>query len=127
MNAAALPADTAEHATTGPSAGGPAPKRIVVAYGFWIFLISDIIIFASLFASYAVLAAAILKAREISPNRSKLLPSIFIGSLNPTPSVVAAYAQGAPVAARHGVRVAGARWTQALQAALHSALVLAIS
>jgi cytochrome o ubiquinol oxidase subunit III len=32
-----------------------ASKRIVVAYGFWIFLISDIILFAALFATYAVL------------------------------------------------------------------------
>ncbi len=30
-------------------------KRIVVAYGFWIFLISDIIVFAAFFATYAVL------------------------------------------------------------------------
>src|SRR5262249_12545310 len=30
-------------------------KRIVVAYGFWIFLISDIVMFSVLFASYAVL------------------------------------------------------------------------
>ncbi|HTV94730.1 MAG TPA: cytochrome (ubi)quinol oxidase subunit III [Steroidobacteraceae bacterium] len=34
---------------------GPAPVRIVVAYGFWIFLLSDIILFSALFASYAVL------------------------------------------------------------------------
>jgi cytochrome o ubiquinol oxidase subunit 3 len=39
----------------GRSDGGPAPKRVVVAYGFWIFLLSDIIMFATLFASYAVL------------------------------------------------------------------------
>lgn len=32
-------------------------RRIVVAFGFWIFLISDIIIFAALFATYAVLSA----------------------------------------------------------------------
>ena len=32
-----------------------ASKRIVVAYGFWIFLISDIILFAAFFATYAVL------------------------------------------------------------------------
>jgi cytochrome o ubiquinol oxidase subunit 3 len=32
-----------------------ASKRIVVAYGFWIFLISDIILFSALFATYAVL------------------------------------------------------------------------
>jgi len=37
------------------SEAGPAPKRIVVAYGFWIFLLSDIVMFAALFASYAVL------------------------------------------------------------------------
>ncbi len=30
-------------------------KRIVVGYGFWIFLISDIIMFAAFFATYAVL------------------------------------------------------------------------
>ena len=30
-------------------------KRITVAYGFWIFLISDIIMFAAFFATYAVL------------------------------------------------------------------------
>ena len=28
---------------TGHGAGGPAPKRIVVGYGFWIFLLSDVI------------------------------------------------------------------------------------
>src|SRR5713226_7728522 len=36
--------------------GGPAPVRIVVAYGFWLFLLSDIIMFSALFASYAVLS-----------------------------------------------------------------------
>jgi cytochrome o ubiquinol oxidase subunit III len=43
-----------------PSAGeaGPAPKRIVVAYGFWIFLLSDIVMFSALFAAYAVLGRA---------------------------------------------------------------------
>jgi cytochrome o ubiquinol oxidase subunit 3 len=40
-------------------ASGPAvPRRIVVAYGFWIFLLSDIVMFAALFAAYAVLAGA---------------------------------------------------------------------
>jgi cytochrome o ubiquinol oxidase subunit 3 len=37
---------------------GPASKRIVVAYGFWLFLISDIVMFGALFAAYAVLAHA---------------------------------------------------------------------
>ena len=40
---------------TGRGAGGPAPKRIVVGYGFWIFLLSDVIMFSSFFAAYAVL------------------------------------------------------------------------
>src|SRR5260221_10008995 len=34
------------------------PKRIVVGYGFWIFLLSDIVMFAALFAAYAVLVHA---------------------------------------------------------------------
>jgi RsiW-degrading membrane proteinase PrsW (M82 family) len=59
---------------------------------------SELLLFLVGLASYAVLAAAILKAREISPNRAKLMPSIFVGSLNPTASVVAAYA-GGPAAA----------------------------
>ena len=40
----------------GRGGGGPAPKRTVVAYGFWIFILSDIVMFASLFAAYAVLS-----------------------------------------------------------------------
>jgi cytochrome o ubiquinol oxidase subunit 3 len=40
------------------SEAGPASKRIVVAYGFWIFLLSDIIMFSALFAAYAVLVHA---------------------------------------------------------------------
>jgi cytochrome o ubiquinol oxidase subunit 3 len=40
------------------SEAGPAPKRIVAGYGFWIFLLSDIVMFSALFASYAVLAKA---------------------------------------------------------------------
>jgi cytochrome o ubiquinol oxidase subunit III len=38
----------------GTEHSGPASKRIVVAYGFWIFLLSDIIMFSALFATYAV-------------------------------------------------------------------------
>lgn len=34
---------------------GPAPKRIITGYGFWIFLLSDFIMFAAFFAAYAVL------------------------------------------------------------------------
>ena len=37
---------------------GPAPTQVVVGYGFWLFLLSDIVLFAVLFAGYAVLAIA---------------------------------------------------------------------
>ena len=43
------PLDTLEHP-------GPAPKRIVTGYGFWIFLLSDIVMFSCFFAAYAVLS-----------------------------------------------------------------------
>jgi cytochrome o ubiquinol oxidase subunit 3 len=35
-----------------------APKRIVVGYGFWIFLLSDIVMFSAFFATYAVLVGS---------------------------------------------------------------------
>ncbi len=44
---------TASHADR-----GPASKRIIVGYGFWIFLLSDIIMFSAFFATYAVLVNA---------------------------------------------------------------------
>jgi cytochrome o ubiquinol oxidase subunit 3 len=44
-----------EEAPRAGSGAGPAPVRIVVGYGFWIFLLSDIILFSALFATYAVL------------------------------------------------------------------------
>lgn len=38
--------------------GGIAPKAIVTSYGFWLFLVSDIIMFSGFFAAYAVLVTA---------------------------------------------------------------------
>lgn len=43
---------------TGHGKTGPATKRIIVGYGFWIFLLSDIILFACFFATFAVLQGA---------------------------------------------------------------------
>jgi cytochrome o ubiquinol oxidase subunit 3 len=43
---------------TGHGASGPASKRTIVGYGFWIFLLSDIILFSCFFATYAVLQNA---------------------------------------------------------------------
>jgi cytochrome o ubiquinol oxidase subunit III len=63
---------------------GPAPTRVVAGYGFWLFLLSDIIIFAALFAAYAVLsgenaggptAAALFDKRHVLIETACLLAS----------------------------------------------------
>ena len=54
-------------AMTAPAAGvethgtpiserGPSTRRVIIGYGFWLFLLSDIILFSALFAAYAVLS-----------------------------------------------------------------------
>jgi cytochrome o ubiquinol oxidase subunit III len=43
---------------SGHATGGVASKRIIVGYGFWIFLLSDIVMFSAFFAAYAVLSDA---------------------------------------------------------------------
>jgi cytochrome o ubiquinol oxidase subunit 3 len=58
MNIAVTIDDVRNDTLASASEAGPAPKRIVVAYGFWIFLLSDIVMFAALFAAYAVLVRA---------------------------------------------------------------------
>ena len=58
MNVAVAVDDVPHEALPNASEAGPAPKRIVVAYGFWIFLLSDIVMFSALFAAYAVLVHA---------------------------------------------------------------------
>src|SRR5213083_1139052 len=58
MNVTLAIDDVAREALAAASEAGPAPKRIVVAYGFWIFLLSDIVMFSALFAAYAVLVRA---------------------------------------------------------------------
>jgi cytochrome o ubiquinol oxidase subunit III len=58
MNVAVAVSDLEYEALAPASEAGPAPKRIVVAYGFWVFLLSDIVMFSALFASYAVLVRA---------------------------------------------------------------------
>jgi cytochrome o ubiquinol oxidase subunit 3 len=45
----------AHHEAPGHGEGGPAPARIIVGYGFWVFLLSDIVMFSCFFAAYAVL------------------------------------------------------------------------
>jgi len=58
MSGAAAVLDAAPQVRPVASEAGPAAKRIVVTYGFWIFLLSDIVMFSALFAGYAVLVNA---------------------------------------------------------------------
>jgi cytochrome o ubiquinol oxidase subunit III len=58
MSAAIAIYDAEQEAMAPVSEAGPAPKRVVVAYGFWIFLLSDIVMFSAFFAAYAVLRSA---------------------------------------------------------------------
>jgi cytochrome o ubiquinol oxidase subunit 3 len=54
MSVSGIP--TAEHPAPDRHWPGPAPQRIVVGFGFWIFLLSDIVMFSAFFATYAVLS-----------------------------------------------------------------------
>jgi cytochrome o ubiquinol oxidase subunit 3 len=54
---AALTGHAAAHGDR-PRPSGQPSKRILVGYGFWLFLLSDIIMFSAIFAAYAVLSGA---------------------------------------------------------------------
>jgi len=56
------------HLLGGRPHDGPASKRITTGYGFWIFLLSDIVMFSCFFAAYAVL----LGQTAGGPNGSEL-------------------------------------------------------
>jgi len=51
-----LDLDIASDDAPGHGEGGPASKQIIVSYGFWIFLLSDIVMFSAFFAAFQVLA-----------------------------------------------------------------------
>src|SRR4029079_13923178 len=53
---------------TGLGNRGPQSKSIVVPYGFWLFVLSDMVLFSALFASYATL----VHATEGGPTTSQL-------------------------------------------------------
>ena len=58
MSVAVAVYDSDQEALVPASEAGPASKWIVASYGFWIFLLSDIVMFSALFAAYAVLHRA---------------------------------------------------------------------
>ncbi len=53
-----LPVRVLDVGATGRGEGGPASRRVIVGYGFWIFLVSDIVMFSAFFATHAVLQTA---------------------------------------------------------------------
>jgi cytochrome o ubiquinol oxidase subunit 3 len=76
---------------TGVGLAGPASKRVVTAYGFWLFLLSDIVMFSAFFAAYAVLRGAtaggptgreIFEAPRVIAETGLLLLSSFTGGLS---------------------------------------------
>ena len=56
--AAAIGLTHAGSEDTGLGNRGPQSKNIVVPYGFWLFVLSDIVLFSALFATYAALSRA---------------------------------------------------------------------
>jgi cytochrome o ubiquinol oxidase subunit 3 len=72
MNVAVAVYDVKQDVFAPASEAGPAPKRIVVAFGFWIFLLSDIVMFSALFAAYAVL----MRATAGGPNGAVLFNQV---------------------------------------------------
>ena len=91
MNVAVAVGDEVRHeARPSASEAGPATKRVVVGYGFWIFLLSDIVMFSAFFAGYAVLAHAtaggpggvqLFNQRSVAIETGCLLASSYICGL----------------------------------------------
>jgi len=53
---------------TGLGHRGPESKSIVVPYGFWLFVLSDMVLFSALFATYA----SLVNATDGGPTTSQL-------------------------------------------------------
>ena len=90
MSTHALPLLDAGSAETGLGNRGPQSKRIVVPYGFWLFILSDIVMFSALFASYAALVHAtdggpsgkdLFDLRNVAIETVSLLLSSFVCGL----------------------------------------------
>jgi cytochrome o ubiquinol oxidase subunit 3 len=73
-------------AGAGAAHSGPPSKRIVAGYGFWIFILSDMVMFSAFFATYAVLVGqtaggpgghALFDLRNVAIETGLLLASSF--------------------------------------------------
>jgi len=116
MNDAVAIYDVRQEAFVPASAAGPAPKRIVVAYGFWVFLLSDIIMFSALFAAYAVL----VRNTAGGPTGAQLFNQVSVAAETAF-LLASSYACGlmtlAVASRRHGATYLGALVTFVLGAA----------
>lgn len=90
MSTSALAPLAAGSADTGLGNRGPESKNIIVPYGFWLFILSDIVMFSALFASYAVLVHAtnggpagrdLFNLRNVAIETGSLLVSSFVCGL----------------------------------------------
>jgi len=90
MSTHAAPLLDAGSADTGLGNRGPQSKAIIVPYGFWLFILSDIIMFSALFASYAALVHAadggptgrdLFDLRNVAIETVALLVSSFVCGL----------------------------------------------
>jgi len=61
---------------TGLGHRGPESKSIVVPYGFWLFVLSDMVLFSALFASYGTL----VNATDGGPTTHQLFPATWLRS-----------------------------------------------
>jgi cytochrome o ubiquinol oxidase subunit 3 len=74
----------------GHGAGGPAQKRVIAGYGFWIFLLSDFVLFSCFFAAFMVLRGAsaggptesqLFDLNTVAAETGCLLVSSFFGGM----------------------------------------------
>jgi cytochrome o ubiquinol oxidase subunit 1 len=83
---------------------GPSSKRIITGYGFWIFLLSDFILFSGFYAAYAVLSHA--SAGGPTP---KSLFDLKLMAIETACLLLSSFACGMATVASH---VRNMRWTQ---------------
>jgi cytochrome o ubiquinol oxidase subunit 3 len=89
---------------TGLGHRGPESKSIVVPYGFWLFVLSDMVLFSALFATYA----SLVHATDGGPATNQLFHRDLV-AIETIALLVSSFACGlAMIAAKH----ANMRWTQ---------------
>ena len=89
---------------TGHGHRGPESKSIVVPYGFWLFVLSDMVMFSALFASYA----ALVGATDGGPTTNQLFDRTLV-AVETVALLLSSFVCGlAVIAAKRG----NMRWTQ---------------